>query len=194
MKQLSPRTANAVSILTEALMADPQVAWVFPDAADRRTGQELLYRSMAAQAERAGLIQSTEAGAAIWIELAEGESPYGPPEGESPSHPVLERNAERALLLVSALARRHPTATAHLYLGCIGVPPHRQGEGLGGALLRKGLAEAGNRPVYLEASSERSRRLYLRHGFADLGEPIRIADAPPLWPMWREPATPNPNS
>lgn len=39
-------------------------------------------------------------------------------------------------------------------------------------------------PVYLEAGSERNKRLYLRHGFEVTGE-IHLRDSPPMWCMWR---------
>ncbi|GIH64893.1 GNAT family N-acetyltransferase [Microbispora siamensis] len=95
----------------------------------------------------------------------------------------LQRHYYRPLLA-------HPAAEPHLYLPCIGVLGGWQGAGLGSAMLRHRLerADADGVPAYLEASSARSRALYLRHGFADLGEPVRVADGPLLWPMWRQPA------
>jgi hypothetical protein len=41
-------------------------------------------------------------------------------------------------------------------------------------------------PVYLEATSARSKALYERHGFV-ASAPFAAAAGPPLWPMWREP-------
>ncbi|TDC98808.1 GNAT family N-acetyltransferase [Nonomuraea deserti] len=71
----------------------------------------------------------------------------------------------------------------------MGVIRGRQGTGLGSAMLRHrlGRADADGLPAYLEASSPRSRALYERHGFEELGEPVRVADSPLLWPMWRRP-------
>ena len=40
-------------------------------------------------------------------------------------------------------------------------------------------------PAYLEASTERSRDLYARHGF-ELIATIQVADSPPLFPMVRK--------
>ena len=40
-------------------------------------------------------------------------------------------------------------------------------------------------PAYLEASDERTRRIYLRHGYADYGSPIRLPDGPSMYPMTR---------
>ena len=42
-------------------------------------------------------------------------------------------------------------------------------------------------PAYLEATSERNRALYLRHGFEDLEKVHWPGGGPPLWLMWREP-------
>jgi hypothetical protein len=67
------------------------------------------------------------------------------------------------------------------------VLPGHQGRKTGTRLLEeyhRGLDEAGI-PAYLEASSTRSRRLYLRHGYQDLGDPIFMPDGPPMFPMWR---------
>jgi hypothetical protein len=41
-------------------------------------------------------------------------------------------------------------------------------------------------PVYLEATSDRNRALYERHGFRAHGD-IRLPDGPSLWRMWRDP-------
>ncbi|MEU6795454.1 GNAT family N-acetyltransferase [Nonomuraea wenchangensis] len=95
----------------------------------------------------------------------------------------------RLQALGEALDLRHPREP-HVYLPCMGVIGGQRGAGLGSAMLRLRLerADADGLPTYLEASSSRSRALYLRHGFADLGEPVRVADGPPLWPMWRHTA------
>jgi hypothetical protein len=41
--------------------------------------------------------------------------------------------------------------------------------------------------AYLDATSQRNRRLYERHGF-QAEEPFAPPGGPPLWPMWRQPA------
>lgn len=50
----------------------------------------------------------------------------------------------------------------------------------------------GNRQVSItledyRARAARSRHFYRRHGYAERGQPIRLPDGPPMWPMWREP-------
>ncbi|MEU5874070.1 GNAT family N-acetyltransferase [Glycomyces sp. NPDC047369] len=106
---------------------------------------------------------------------------------ESAGLAVLRRAA--AVLRVTGAA--HPRRFPHVYLYSIAVVPAHRGSGAGGAMLRERLAAADREetPVYLEASTEDSSRLYRRHGFERSGEPIRLPDGGPrLLPMWREPA------
>ena len=42
--------------------------------------------------------------------------------------------------------------------------------------------------AYLDATNERNKRLYERHGFK-AEDPFAARGAPPLWPMWREPVS-----
>ncbi|MFE4644295.1 GNAT family N-acetyltransferase, partial [Streptomyces sp. NPDC056730] len=66
-----------------------------------------------------------------------------------------------------------------------------QGRGLGRALIEPVLERCDREglPAYLEASSERSRRLYERLGFTFTGTTVDLPDGPHMWPMWREPRT-----
>jgi ribosomal protein S18 acetylase RimI-like enzyme len=167
-------------VLIEAFMNDPVASWLFPDAAERGRLQSLFYGQLLDSGE-ADLLGRGE-GAAVWLSLAAGQVL----EEDAPD-PVFGENGARLVNLGQALAERHPRREPHLYLSCMGVANARQGAGLGSLLLRHGLAraDADGLAVYLEASSPRSRALYLRHGFTDLGEPVRVADSPPLWPMTR---------
>ena len=84
---------------------------------------------------------------------------------------------------------RHPRRPPHWYLAMMGVIPERQGRGLGTALIAPALRDldGDGAPAYLEASSPRSRELYLRNGFVVTGEFELPSGGPPLWQMWREP-------
>ena len=67
--------------------------------------------------------------------------------------------------------------------------PGRQGQGTGTALLRsyhERLDRDAGAPAYLEAADLRTRRMYRRHGYTDLGPPIQLPDGPLMYPMWRE--------
>ncbi|MFB6610697.1 GNAT family N-acetyltransferase [Agromyces sp. NPDC056379] len=95
--------------------------------------------------------------------------------------------SQRMRLLQHATDARRPRSP-HVYLPSMAVHPARRGSGIGGIMLAAVIdrAETQQLPVYLEASSPDNRRFYLRHGFRDLGTPIRVAtDAPALQPMWR---------
>ncbi|KAI1492950.1 hypothetical protein F5X96DRAFT_624360 [Biscogniauxia mediterranea] len=64
---------------------------------------------------------------------------------------------------------------AFWYLFHIGTLPSRQGQGLAGALIErmKDLARGdGGRPIWLEASTPKSRAVYARHGFRDVDEVV----------------------
>lgn len=165
---------TALDVLVEAFMDDPVVRWLFP-VRDERGPHLAAFHGPLVYAGETYLVDGDAA--AVWLTVAEGRSPY---EGAP------ETGGTRLRALGEALAERHPRE-AHLYLPCMGVVAARQGAGLGSALLRHRLAHADGLPAYLEASSSRSRALYLRHGFTDHGRPVQVADSPPLWPMWRAP-------
>lgn len=92
----------------------------------------------------------------------------------------------RVLRVLDFLERRHPE-DPHYYLPFVGVDPAHQGLGIGSALLRPVLERCDREgaPAYLEATSDRNRELYLRHGF-EVAEEVRLpAGGPPVWRMWR---------
>lgn len=170
-----------LDVLTEAFMDDSLVRWLFPEADDRGRLQAHFYRPLLAHPTGEAYLIGRREGASVWLTLAAGQAPHA--EADS----IFGEHGGRLRALGQALAHRHPDHEPHLYLPCMGVVGGRQGAGLGSALLRHRLAraDADGLPAYLEASSPRSRALYLRHGFEDLGEPVHVADSPPLYPMWR---------
>ncbi|WP_155372774.1 GNAT family N-acetyltransferase [Catellatospora vulcania] len=97
---------------------------------------------------------------------------------------------DRFSLLDETFAAHHPHGGPHWHLALLAVRPGQRGTGLGSELLGRRLAQldAAGVPAYLEASSAGSRDLYLRHGFALLGEAYHLPEGgPPMYPMWREP-------
>lgn len=97
------------------------------------------------------------------------------------------RAVARILQVLSFLEARHPHEP-HYYLQLLGVEPEWQCKGIGSALLRPVLERCDREgaAAYLEASSERNRALYERHGFEVVDEVRLPAGGPPMWPMWRE--------
>ncbi|GAB3898653.1 GNAT family N-acetyltransferase [Kibdelosporangium lantanae] len=177
-------------VLTEAFMDDPVVCWLFPTPAERRPLQALFYGHLLERVTAEAYLIGRDEGASVWLTLAAGQAP-DEDRPDTDRNPDFGENGARLLALGQALGDRHPRHQPHLYLACMGVVRGRQGAGLGSAMLRHRLerADANGLAVYLEASSPRSRALYLRYGFHDHGGPVRVADSPLLWPMWRQPRT-----
>ncbi|WP_433263442.1 GNAT family N-acetyltransferase [Actinosynnema sp. CS-041913] len=181
-----------VDVLTEAFMDDPVVCWLFPDTGERGRLQPHFYRPLLTHPAGKAYLVGHREGASIWLTLAAGRTPHEDHAAETTAADpttIFGESGTRLSALGQALAGRHPVHEPHLYLSCMGVVGGRQGAGLGSAMLRHRLAQADadGLAVHLEASSSRSRALYLRHGFEDLGEPVHVADSPPLQPMWRQP-------
>ncbi|MEW9552441.1 GNAT family N-acetyltransferase [Nonomuraea sp. NPDC050783] len=172
-----------VDVLVEAFADDPVVCWLFPDPGERGRFQAMFYRFLLTHPAAEAYLTDGGEGAAIWLTLGPDETLHDDQPGSGAVF------GERMRALSQALDRRHPTGARHLYLPCVGVTGERRGAGLGSAMLRRRLdrADADGLGTYLEASSARSRALYLRHGFEDLGAPVQPAGGPPLWPMWRPP-------
>ncbi|ADG72991.1 putative acetyltransferase [Cellulomonas flavigena DSM 20109] len=82
---------------------------------------------------------------------------------------------------------RYRPRRPHWYLQEIGVAAAARGQGVGGLLLAARLADvdAADAPAYLESSTARNRRLYLRHGFAETMLLTGVAGEPMA--MWRAP-------
>jgi ribosomal protein S18 acetylase RimI-like enzyme len=74
----------------------------------------------------------------------------------------------------------------HWYLPWMGVRPDVQNDGVGAALLAKGLArvDADRLPAYLEATNWRNAGFYVRHGFEVMGV-VEAPGYPEIIAMWR---------
>ncbi|WP_294334396.1 GNAT family N-acetyltransferase [uncultured Sphingomonas sp.] len=89
----------------------------------------------------------------------------------------------RALRASAAVEAHFPAEPFH-YLHIAGCDPAAQGQGLGGAAIRAGLAAAPGVPCYLETATERNLGLYQRFGFV-VTESWRVPEGPPLWSIRR---------
>ncbi len=74
----------------------------------------------------------------------------------------------------------------HWYLNFIGVDTHRQGQGLGSAVLKASLASVDEEGAiaYLESSNVVNIPLYERFGF-EVTKEIQVNDSPVIYPMVR---------
>ncbi|MEU2040628.1 GNAT family N-acetyltransferase [Nocardia niwae] len=100
------------------------------------------------------------------------------------------RVAQRLAVLTDLLARAHPREFPHRYLQVIVTVPEHRGKGAGAVVLADRLKAASEAdvPAFLEASTERSARLYSRCGFAPTGTTHKLPEhGPTLIPMWFRP-------
>ncbi|MEU3185374.1 GNAT family N-acetyltransferase [Streptomyces sp. NPDC006923] len=179
-----------VRLLDEAFLHDPVSSWVFPDEEHRRRVHGRFLGMFVDVGLAEGRVDIMEDGTAmaLWLQV-----PAGAPEEEDDlparMREVADPDNERAELIGRLMGAIHPHDRAHEYLLMIAVSPAHQGRGLGRALIEPVLERCDREgvPAYLEASSERSSRLYERLGFAFTGTTLDLPDGPSMWPMWREP-------
>ena len=95
--------------------------------------------------------------------------------------------APAAFAAIGKIGTHHP-APPHWYLFLLGVDPARQGQGVGGQLLRPVLdrCDRERTGAYLETAAPRNLAFYQRHGFR-VADELHVGGAPPLWLMWRDP-------
>ena len=100
---------------------------------------------------------------------------------------VVEEHADRLFETLGRMEEKHPVEP-HRYLFLLGTRPESQGRGLGSALMAPVLqtCDRDRVPAYLEATSERNKQLYTRHGF-DVTDEIALPGGPTMWTMWRSP-------
>lgn len=183
--------ADVVRLLDEAFMRDPVSSWVFPDEERRRARHGALMDAFLDLAFAEGHVDIAEDGSAtaLWWSV-----PAGPAHEDAAEGPALLRRAVdpdnvRIEVIGQLTSEIHPADRPHQYLHMIAVKPERQGQGIGSALVGSVLDRCDQEGLhaYLEASSARSRELYRRLGFTDLGGALDLPDGPRMWPMWREP-------
>jgi GNAT superfamily N-acetyltransferase len=183
--------ADALSqVIAEAFFDLPPSRWLVEDPANRRAifpGYFLLYVE---HTLAYGLVQTTPERDAVALWLPAGPGAPNPRDGYSTRLAATTGSlVARFEAFDAALEARHPVALPHQHLAILAVRPGRQGHGIGTTLLtaRHATLDAEGIPAFLEASSPDSRRLYLRHGYADYGPRIDLPDGPTLYPMWRRP-------
>jgi hypothetical protein len=186
----SHHDAHHVATLIATAFRDLGVAaWLVPNPNDRQPVLYNQFRILIGHALDHGTIHITadRHAAAVWF----------PRDTPIPDIPDYNRRLEQACgaythrfrTLDAAFDRHHPTH-AHHHLALLAVHPDHQTHRRGTALLEHQHThlDLAGLPAYLEASSARSRQLYLRHGYHDHGPPIDLPDhGPRLWPMWRQP-------
>lgn len=176
---------RALEVLLRAFEDDPPVRWLYPCASAYASHFRDFARALGGSAIAHATLRVADGAAALWLQPGAGPDEDALEQVVDRSVP---RNRQDDVLAVFAEMGGHHPEGLHWYLPLIGVVPERQGQGLGTALMTPILArsDAEGLPVYLEATTERSRALYARLGFETTAV-IRMADCPPIWPMVRTP-------
>jgi len=182
--------APLARMLARAFYDDPVTAWFYPSPARRMTHARRFFAIRLRQLADQQLIFTTpdHSGAALWALPGHWREDLRQSLMLMPMLPVLLPRIVRSTRAVRAIEQRHPV-DPHYYLSVIGTDPHRQGAGVGSALLAPVLerCDANRTAAYLESSKESNLPFYVRHGF-ELIERIDLPDeGPALWLMWREP-------
>ena len=186
-----PRKAAAADLpdvaqtLALAFEDDPVVTWLIDDGPRRRQLLPGFFRAIADSYLVYDEIYSVDEGvsAAVW-------APPGAEDDEGlPARlgAAVDEYADRLFEILGLMEEKHP-AQPHHYLFLLGTRPEWQGRGLGSSLMAPVLerSDRDGLPAYLEATSERNKQLYGRHGF-DVTDEIVLPGGPTMWPMWRSP-------
>jgi GNAT superfamily N-acetyltransferase len=165
--------------------------WLIPDDVGRRKVFPGYFRLFVEHALASGVVHTTPArtAVALWLPVAEN-GPDQPAGYEDQLAAATDPWTYMFRAFDAALDRRHPFGAAHHHLALLAVHPDAQGQGIGTALLHTYHARLDQdlrMPAYLEASDQRTRRIYLAHGYADHGPAIRLPGGPTMYPMWRQP-------
>jgi ribosomal protein S18 acetylase RimI-like enzyme len=192
---IRPATAadqpEMVSVLAVAFADDPALAWMYPDAARRPARLTRFFDFITradgqlADAQLACASDGRIVGAALWRPPGHWALPTPSLIASLPRLIATFGLAlPRTLGLLGAMEHQHDRRP-HWYLQFIGVAPAAQGSGIGGALLRAGLARAAGQPCYLETATPSNVGLYQAHGFGVRNQ-WQHRDAPNFWSMWHE--------
>lgn len=185
---------NLTMVLVAAFFFGDFAPYLIPDAAERASHYFPYFEILANHALRTGQVDliiedeaAMPAAAAIWYRVGPGSPVVDPPGYDARLLAAVGPYLARFVSLDRAMHEHHPTGCDHDYLGHLAVQPALQGRGLGSRLLayHHRQLDAAGLPAYLEATGERNRHLYQRHGYAPL-DPYGVGEAGPLLhPMWR---------
>jgi GNAT superfamily N-acetyltransferase len=178
-------------VIVDAFVDLPPSRWLIADPAARRDVFPGYFLMFVEHGLASGIVHTTadRSAVAVWLFMGDGHE-AGPADYDERLAALTEPWTDRFVAFDAALDQCHPADIAHHYLAMIAVRPDRQCTGIGAELLRsyhQEIDKLDGAPAYLEASSERVRSLYLRHGYALRPDaPFYLPDGgPPMWPMSR---------
>lgn len=182
----------ACHTLSAAFATDPAMSWMFPDPVVRARRLPTLIDWMFTDHLRHGMVLGTPGCEAVTL--------WRPP-GSVHEHPALTPVAAIRFvrMLGTAVLRAErvdrwiglhlPKGEQQFYLRMAGVRPDMQGQGLGGLVIRAGLAQsdAAGLPTALETATQSNVGLYRALGFDVLSNWTVGRGGPQFWTMARKP-------
>jgi ribosomal protein S18 acetylase RimI-like enzyme len=183
---------TVVDTAARSLHDEAMLRWSFgEDAFDARIRRHFAHYD--GENLRRGWIRLADGGdgIAVWIPPDAGEEhdaigPAAPGEEAA----VMGNHADHHAAFWGWVEEHQPDEPLW-YLSHVGVTPHRQGRGLGSALMRDGLERADRdlRPVWLETSKARNTGYYETFGFRTIVDEDAPEGGPHIWFMRRDPVT-----
>lgn len=187
----SSETRAIGRLIAESFSALPVSTWLAADPAERRDAMSGQFAMIVDHAIRYGTVHTVgevddQIAAAIWFPHT--KIPEIPGYGDRLAV-ACGRHLARFVELDDLMDQAHPESPPHAYLALMAVLESERDRGIGAMLLDEHhrRLDADGIPAYLEASGEPARRLYLRHGYVDAGEPYGPDGIREFRPMWRAP-------
>ena len=186
---------RAAVTLERAFSPDPLFTWVFPDSATRPAALQRFLRVPLEYGLRYGRVTTSHEAKAACVWLPPGSGMTIPRMMRSGMLGVPFRTGFGPFLKFmtanETMDKIHKARVPepHWYLLVVGVDPELQGQGVGSAIVREGLALADRASTlcYLETSERRNLAFYERLGFVVLEEATLGKGGPKAWAMRREP-------
>jgi GNAT superfamily N-acetyltransferase len=190
---------GVTAVIAAAFVNLPQSKWVVPDDQARAVTLPAWTGMQVDDALNHGVVHAWATagrqvlGAALWTWAQGHGTRPGPQEYDQRLRLATGDHVDRYRQFETIVEDNAPPAgTAQVHLWMIGVQPDHHGLGIGSTLLRvmHHTLDASGYTVYLEAADQRSRTLYLRHGYVDAAPPYHLPDdGPAFYPMVRRPNT-----
>jgi GNAT superfamily N-acetyltransferase len=185
-------------MLARAFQSDPLYSYILPDAEARRLHNPPMFAALVRYSLIYGECTTTPdlGGAACWLRPGRTRLTLWrvlrAGLGLQTSVARFPSEARQRFLSVMGYAdetHERLMGRPHWYLWALGVEPGRQGQGIGGALLRPVLDRADEDGIacYLETQTEPNVRFYERRGFTVIEDGPVPGHGVPFWTMVRGP-------
>jgi ribosomal protein S18 acetylase RimI-like enzyme len=183
--------AKVARTLARAFHGDPVFRWMIPDERARSERLPDLFAALFRIDLSLGRILSGAGGhaASFWRPPGAAETPFTQMLRHGPTllH-VFRSGIGRSLAVSNGIAAHLPRHRPYWYAHFVGVDPDVQGQGLGAAMMRTGIAHAAKDglPVYLETARIENVNFYRGIGFSVTTE-WDVPSGPHFWSMMLEP-------